>query len=73
MEIRDRLFEWLTGLLFQNIGVQTSLVLVALVALLVPRDRDRRSVSSVILAIGMVMFFGGHLVLRITLPGNRVA
>ncbi|MEY9843836.1 hypothetical protein [Streptacidiphilus sp. MAP5-3] len=71
MEIRDRLFEWLTGLLFQNVGVQTSLVLVALVALLVPRDR--RSVSSVILAIGMVMFFGGHLVLRITLPGERAA
>jgi predicted membrane protein len=71
MEIRDRLFEWLTGLLFQNIGVQTSLVLVALVALLVPRER--RSLSSVILAIGMVMFFGGHLVLRITLPGSHAA
>ncbi|MEZ0069009.1 hypothetical protein ABIA32_005050 [Streptacidiphilus sp. MAP12-20] len=71
MDLREKLFDWLLSLLFQNTGVETSLILVGLVLLLAPRERERRSPVGVILAIGMVMVFGGHLVLRITIPGRQ--
>jgi hypothetical protein len=69
MEVQGKLYDWLLGLVLQNTGVDTGVMLIALVALLYPREQ-RRSPVGVILAIGMVMFFGGHLVLRITIPGS---
>jgi hypothetical protein len=69
MEVQGKLFDWLLELLLQNTGIDTGVMLVALIALLLPREQ-RRSPVGVILAIGMVMFFGGHLVLRITVPGS---
>ncbi|WP_037608113.1 hypothetical protein [Streptacidiphilus rugosus] len=69
MEVQGKLFDWLLELLLQNAGVDTGVMLVAMIALLCPREQ-RRSPVGVILALGLVMFFGGHLVLRITVPGS---
>jgi multisubunit Na+/H+ antiporter MnhF subunit len=68
MEVRGKLFDWLLELMFRNAGVNTTVIVVCLVTLIYPRER--RSALDAILAIGLVMFFGGHLMLRITVPGQ---
>jgi hypothetical protein len=68
MEVKEKLFDWLVELLFRSAGANTTMIVLGLVILIYPRKR--RSALDAILAIGLVMVFGGHLMLRISVPGQ---
>jgi hypothetical protein len=69
METSEKLTQWILGLVLQgHPGTDVSGLLLGVVLLFA--FGERRSLGRVVLAIGLVMLFAGHLAVRITMPGS---
>jgi hypothetical protein len=68
MEVPENVIQWALGILLQgHPGFDaTALILGAALLLL----GERKSFGRVVLAIGLVLLFGGHLMIHITVPGG---